>query len=38
MYREIEEAVAFIAAYFYYKAPRNQVDRFAVKLANILLK
>ncbi|KAM3727607.1 Protein Tob1 [Dirofilaria immitis] len=37
MYREIEEAVAFIAAYFYYKLPRNQVDRFAVKLANILL-
>ncbi|KAL3990921.1 BTG family protein [Acanthocheilonema viteae] len=37
MYREIEEAVAFIAAYFYYKVPRNQVDRFAVKLANILL-
>ncbi|VDO35419.1 unnamed protein product [Brugia timori] len=37
MYREIEEAVAFIAAYFYYKMPRNQVNRFGVKLANILL-
>ncbi|VDK68716.1 unnamed protein product [Litomosoides sigmodontis] len=37
MYREIEEAVAFIAAYFYCKVPRKQVDRFAVKLANILL-
>ncbi|VDM20708.1 unnamed protein product [Wuchereria bancrofti] len=37
MYREIEEAVAFIAAYFYYKIPRNQVNRFGVKLANILL-
>lgn len=38
MYREIEEAVAFIAAYFYYKLPRYQVNRFAVKLANTLLK
>ncbi|VDN03676.1 unnamed protein product [Thelazia callipaeda] len=38
MYREIEEAVAFIAGYFYYKLPRSRVDLFAVRLANIILK
>uniref|UniRef100_A0A9J2Q8M4 Anti-proliferative protein domain-containing protein n=1 Tax=Ascaris lumbricoides TaxID=6252 RepID=A0A9J2Q8M4_ASCLU len=38
LYREIEEAVAFVAAYFYYKLPRRQVDVFSERLANALLR